>query len=112
MSLSNSRILPIKALSVNACWQGRRYLTGQAKAYIEQVLWLLPKMKVPMGKLSVKLVFYLSSKNCDADNGVKVFVDCLAKKYGFNDKMIYHYDITKIDCKKEEEKIEFEITKL
>ena len=104
--------LQIAPMSQNKAWQGRRFLTKEAKSYIEQVLWMLPAMKVPEGKLALKLVFYVSSKASDADNLVKCFQDCLQKKYIFDDKRIYKLDIEKVDVKKGEEAIEFEINKL
>ena len=103
--------IKVKPLSQNRAFFGRHFLTKEARDYMETIQWLLPKIKIPEGKLAVKLKFYLSSKNADADNPTKMFVDCLQKKYGFNDRMIYHYDIEKIDVKKGQERIEFQIDK-
>ena len=64
------------------------------------------------GKLSLRLRFGLSSKNMDVDNGVKPFVDILQKRYGFNDRYIYRLNVEKVDVKKGEEFIEFDIEPL
>jgi Holliday junction resolvase RusA-like endonuclease len=66
-------------------------------------------MEVKSGKLSLFLRFGLSSKNADIDNPVKPFVDCLQKRYGFNDRHIYKLTVEKVDVKKGEEFIEFEL---
>lgn len=104
--------LNIKALSVNQAYQGRRFKTITYKRYEQEVLLKLPVMDVPEGKLSLSLTFGLSSKNADIDNPVKLFVDCLQKKYGFNDRRIYSMDLVKVDVKKGDEFIDFSISTL
>lgn len=104
--------IPIKALSVNRAWQGKRFKTPEYKRYERDVLKLLQPMNVNGGKLSLRLRFGLSSKNMDVDNGVKPFVDILQKKYGFNDRYIYRLTVEKVDVKKGEEFIEFDIEPL
>ena len=102
----------IKPMSVNQAWQGKRFKTNRYKNYERDCLFILPKIKVPEGKLKVELVFGFSTKLSDADNPVKCFVDILQKKYGFNDNKIYEYSIKKVDVKKGEEFIEFNIISL
>ena len=98
----------IKALSVNDAWKGRRFKTDDYKAF-EQALWyLLPNKNVPKGKLRAIYRFGVSSKSADGDNLIKNFQDICSKKYLFNDKMIYEWDVKKIDVEKGEESIEFE----
>lgn len=99
----------IKPLSVNEAWKGRRFKTDAYKRYERDVLLMLPSISIPAEKLSVSLRFGLSSKNADVDNPVKCFVDCLQKKYGFNDRNIYRMTLEKVDVKKGEEFIQFEI---
>ena len=99
-------------MSVNQAWQGKRFKTNRYKNYERDCLFILPKIKVPEGKLKVELVFGFSTKLSDADNPVKCFVDILQKKYGFNDNKIYEYSIKKVDVKKGEEFIEFNIISL
>ena len=99
----------VKPLSVNEVWRGRRFKTPRYDSYEQELFYLLPKLEIPQGKLEVKLVFGFSSKGADIDNPIKPFLDVLQKKYGFNDKMIYRRSVEKVDVKKGEEFIEFEI---
>jgi len=99
----------IKPLSVNAAFQGRRFKTSKYKRYEKNVLLLLPRLKIPKGKLEVTLTFGFSSKLCDLDNPVKLIIDCFQKKYKFNDRDIYKLTVFKVDVGKREEFIEFDI---
>jgi Holliday junction resolvase RusA-like endonuclease len=99
----------IKPLSVNQAWYGRKVRTSKHRDYEEEILYLLPKMKVPEGKLSVSYEFGLSSKNADGDNFIKIFQDILSKKYGFNDNTIYEWNIVKVNVNKGKEYIRFDI---
>ena len=101
----------IKPLSVNQAWQGKRFKTPKYKSYEKAVLLSLPKLEVPEGSIAIDLVVGLSSKNADIDNPVKCFIDCLQKKYGFNDRNIYHMTIQKFDVGKGDEYIDFSIEK-
>jgi Holliday junction resolvase RusA-like endonuclease len=104
--------LPIKPLSLNSAYRGRRFSTPDLNQFKRDVGRLLPKKNIPTGKLSVKYIFGVSSKNADGDNLIKVLQDTLAECYGFNDKVIYHWDVTKVDVGKGEEFISFEIKEL
>lgn len=104
--------LKIKPLSLNNCYIGRRFATKELAQYKRSISLLLPKMKVPEGKLYVSYTFGVSSKASDVDNLIKVFQDCLAECYGFNDKNIYRIEVRKQDVKKGEEFIKFQIEKL
>ena len=103
--------LEIKPLSINEAFKGRRFKTDKYKRYERDVLLILPPLAVPDGPLELNVTFGLSSKNADVDNPVKCFVDCLQKKYGFNDRMIYKMTVEKVDVKKGKEFIEFELKK-
>ena len=100
----------IKPLSVNQAWQGKRFKTPKYKAYCRDLTLLLPKaVKIPDGKLEIHLTFYLSSKLADWDNPIKPTQDIICAKYGINDNRIYRALVEKVDCKKGEEKIYFNI---
>ena len=99
----------IKPLSVNACWQGKRFKTPKYKDYEKELINKLKPMDIPDGKLKVFLVFGLSSKLADIDNPVKAFIDILQKKYNFNDRDIYEMNLKKIDVKKGKEYIKYDI---
>jgi len=107
-SLINMRI-NIKPLSVNQVWQGRRFKTPIYKKYENELLFMLPKMKIPEGKLELTIVFGFSSSASDWDNPIKPFQDILQKRYSFNDSRVYKATIIKEIVKKGEEFIEFNI---
>jgi len=101
--------LPIKALSVNKAYTGRRFKTQEASKYTRDVLLLLRPMSVPDGPLELSITWGFSSKGSDIDNCAKVFIDCLQKKYGFNDNRIYKLTLSKIIVAKGDEFITFEL---
>lgn len=101
--------IQIKPLSVNKAWKGRRFKTDDYKQYEHDVLWLLPKIKIPEPPFEIHFKFGFSSKSADYDNPVKITQDILSKKYGFNDKLIYKAVIEVEDVKKGDEYFEFEI---
>ncbi len=100
----------IKPLSVNQCWQGKRFKTAKYKAYEKQLLLMLPPIFAVEPPYEVKYTFGFSSANCDIDNPVKPLQDILQKKYGINDRYINKMTVEKIKVKKGKEFIEFEIT--
>ena len=102
----------IKPLSLNSAYRGRRFTTPELKAFKESVRYLAPKLVIPQGQLKVNYKFGVSSKASDGDNLIKCFQDAIAEKYGFNDKSIYRWEIEKVDVKKGQEYIEFEILAL
>jgi len=104
--------IAIKPLSVNRAWQGKRFKTPEYKAYEKAVILLLRPMGIPSGDISIALTFGFSSKLSDFDNPVKPFVDCLQKKYQFNDKAIKRALITVEAVEKGDEFIDFEIEPL
>jgi len=103
------KIIKIKALSVNQCWQGRRFKTPIYKGYEKELLLKLPKIDVPKVKLKLVIVFGFSSKLSDIDNGLKPLLDILQKKYNFNDRDIYQLNVNKEIVKKGSEFIGFNI---
>lgn len=102
-------MIKIKPLSVNQCWQGRRFKTPKYKAYEKELLLKLPKLDLPKGLIEIEINFYLKNKLFDIDNGLKPFLDILQKKYLFNDRDIYKMIVAKTISK--EEGIEFKIRK-
>ena len=105
--------IKIKPLSVNQCWQGKRFKTKTYKLYESELLLLLPNnYKVPLGNLEIVLEFGFSSKLADWDNPIKPFQDVLQKKYNFNDSRIYRAVVEKKIVKKGQEYIYFEINEI
>ena len=103
-------IIPIKPLSVNAAWQGRRYKSPAYKVYEISIFSILPRCKeTPQGFLEVNYKFYLTNfLKTDCDNLVKCIQDILVKlDYMKDDRYIVKYVIEKFNSK--ENKIEIEI---
>ena len=100
----------IKLLSVNDCWQGRRFKTPAYKTYEKELLHTLPQSKLPETPLMISLVFGFSNSASDIDNPTKPLLDILQKKYGFNDKDIYKLNIEKVKVKKGDEFFAAEIS--
>ena len=110
MEITNKlKKIKIKPLSINEAYRGRRFKTKSLEVYKESLKYLLPKMSVTEGKLSVTYVFGVSSKGSDGDNLIKAFQDCVAEQYGFNDNKIYEWYVKKTDVEKGEEFVEFDI---
>jgi hypothetical protein len=101
--------VPIKPLSVNRSYQGRRFATPELKAYKELLSYLLPPTTVPKGRYKVYYVFGVSSEASDGDNLIKSFQDTLCEKYGINDRDIYKWDVEKKIVPKGQEYASFEI---
>lgn len=81
--------LPIKPLSVNEAWQGRRFKTPKYQRYERDVMLILPKaIHIPEGPLFLVYIFGMSNTLSDCDNPVKPLQDILQKKYNFNDSRI------------------------
>lgn len=105
--------LDIKPLSVNQCWQGKRFKTPKYKSYeMELLTCLKPNLTIPKGLLHLSVTFGLSSKLNDIDNGLKPLIDILQKKYNFNDRDIYKLDVVKEIVPKGKEFIDFSIKSL
>lgn len=103
--------LEIKPLSINEAYKGRRFRTTKYDTYIRQMMFILPeKLHIPENSIKIFIEFGYSSNASDIDNGLKCFIDCLQKKYGFNDKNIVELNVRKIKVSKGFEHIIFEIS--
>jgi len=96
-------------MSVNVAWQGKRYKSKQYIAYEKEMLFILPKIKIPSPPLEIYLHFGFSNKKSDIDNPVKPILDIMQKKYNFNDSDIYALNLKKSIVSKGNEFIAFEI---
>jgi|ERR1017187_1877229 hypothetical protein len=101
--------VPIKPLSVNRSYQGRRFATPELQAYKQALGYLLPPLTIPKGTLAVAYEFGVSSTASDGDNLIKSFQDSLCEKYVFNDRDIYHWEVEKKIVPKGQEYVAFEI---
>lgn len=95
--------IDIKPISVNECWQGKRFKTPKYKNYERDLLLIMPKIRMPDPPYKITFEFGFSNSLCDWDNPVKPIQDILQKKYGFNDKDIYEAEVKKVLVKKGQE---------
>ena len=104
-------IIPHKALSVNAAFQGRRFKTKEHKQYCRDVAILLPKDQRISGFVNVHYKFYLVNwKRTDGGNLEKCLTDILVTaKIIDDDRYIMQYIIEKFPAE-QEDWIEVEIT--
>lgn len=101
--------IQIKPLSANAAWKGRRFKTDEYKVYEQVLMYKLPAIEVPEGKLRIDYEFWFSNKLSDLDNPIKQFQDILTKKYKFKDSDLYEISVTKKIVAKWEEYVSFDI---
>ena len=110
------QLINIKPLSVNKAWQGKRFKTGDYKAYEKELLFLLDNKKAVdfdrESQIDAYVRFGFSNGGCDIDNPVKPLLDILQKKYGFNDSRIYRLRLEREQVNKGEEYIFFELKEL
>lgn len=105
--------LPIKPLSVNAAYRGRRFSTQEHKDYQKEVFYQLPRITVPRdGPLMLQIEVGLSNRGADLSNTIKLFEDIMQKHYGFNDNRVYRLVMDKKIVPKGKEFISFDITSL
>lgn len=106
-----NHIINIKPLSVNEAFNGLRTRSKKYDAFIKSMMFLLPNRIDCPDPLNIKLAieFGFSSKGSDIDNCCKSFIDCLVKKYGFDDRYIYEMHVFKEIVKKGSEYIKFKI---
>lgn len=103
-------VIPIKPLSVNEAWQGKRYKTSKYKKYCKDVALMLPNnIELPKGKFGIRFHFYFSSARSDWDNPIKTTQDAICSTYGLDDANIYLGIVEKFIVEKGQERIEFEI---
>ena len=93
-------MLPIKPLSINEAWQGRRFKTKEYIKYQRDLLMILPQIKVIPKKISLYFEFGFSNISADIDNPVKLILDIMQKKYKFNDADVWELRIKKAKVKK------------
>lgn len=98
-----------KPLSVNQCWQGKRFKTPAYKKYERDMLLMLPALELPEGDLEVIYEFGMSNSQADWDNPIKPFQDILQKKYLFDDSRIKKATVIKTKTSKGAEFVRFRI---
>ena len=105
----------ISPISVNRCWQGRRFKTKEYKDWREDFLWKTNSIQKEMITKPTAIVvefFVKNEKMTDTDNLIKPFFDAI-KESGFikDDRLIKEMLVFKTKVKtKEEEGIYFKFT--
>jgi len=99
----------INPLSVNQCYQGRRFRTPKYKSYEKLLTLKLKPLKLPNIPFMITYRFGFSSKLSDLDNPVKPLQDILCRKYGFDDRYIFKIIVEKEIVPKGEEYLDFKI---
>jgi len=99
--------IDIKPLSTNEAWQGRRFKSSKYKTFEQEFIYKMPALELPDSPFKLTLDFGFSNRGADLDNPVKMSIDCLQKKYKFNDNLIYQLVINKIIVKKGDEFINY-----
>lgn len=102
-------VIPIKALSNNEAWAGRRFKSKKYKQYEKDVDKLLPRAKSTMkGEVEIHYTFYIKNYGLsDIDNLIKATQDLVVKKgYIEDDRKIVFLSAEKIKSKDEQIVIE------
>jgi len=102
--------LNIKPLTTNRAWKGRRFPTDLYNEYKADMDSILPEIFIPDPPYQIEYTVAYSNVQSDIDNFLKQAQDCIAKKYKFNDRLIYKLIITKVIVPVGKEYIEFNIT--
>lgn len=100
----------LKPLSANQSYLGKKVKSKHYRKYETHMLRVLPDLELPKeGDLKLLIEVYYSNKTSDLDNALKPFIDCLQKRYDFNDSRIYHIDVEKYIVPKGDETIRFKL---
>ena len=78
-------MISIAPLSVNRCWQGRKYKTPEYKVYEQELLLKLARYNLDIPS-KIKLTIEAGiSVMMDIDNIAKPIIDILQKRYKFKE---------------------------
>lgn len=100
----------VKPLSVNEAYTGRRFATDSLKAFRKELGFALKPIQLPPPPYAIHFVFGQSNPGADWDGGIKAAQDVIAKRYGFNDKLIRKGTVEIDLVEKGKEYISFNIT--
>jgi len=105
-------VIPIKPISTNKLFQGRRFKTKEYNKFIEAALYFTPKIKMIEGIVQLRVDFYVKhAKTSDLDNFLKGTLDLIVKAgYIQDDRFIYKIIAKKF--KSDNERIELRIKPL
>ena len=100
--------LPIKPISINQCFQGRRFRTKEFKQWQNDMLKVMPKRSKLAGGVKVAITLFLKSiYRSDCDNFLKPIIDCIVKRgWITDDRFIQYLEVAKVKSKVEKIGIE------
>lgn len=108
--------IPIKALSINAAYTGRRFKTPEYKSFEKIVGWELKSqnIKKKSGWIEISYKFHLSNfMGSDVSNFIKITEDVLVKcEIIDDDRFVKRFVAEKFKVKKGKEKIEIQINQI
>jgi len=104
--------IPIKPISTNKLFQGRRFKTKEYNKFLEAALYFAPKVKMIKGIVQLRVDFYVKAAGkSDLDNFLKGTLDLIVKAgYIQDDRFIYKIIARKF--KSDNERIELRIKPL
>ena len=105
-------VIPVKPISTNKLFQGRRFKTKEYDKFLEAALYFAPKVKMTKGIVQLRVDFYIKqAKKSDLDNFLKGTLDLItAAGYIEDDRFIYKIIARKF--KSDNERIELKIKPL
>ena len=105
--------LPLKPISTNKIWSGKRWLSPSAKQFQRDCTRLLQvqrkRLRSKEGDMSIHFRFGLS-RDMDTSNCIKLLEDCIASVMGIDDMRFRGITATKEKVSKGAEFISFDIT--
>ena len=105
--------LPLKPISTNKLYTGRRWKSAAAKQFEKDIaLHLLAACRdrtLPDGELAIHFQFG-TSRRMDVSNCVKLVEDCIARHFGIDDRRFTAQTVVRVPVKKGQEFITFRIT--
>lgn len=107
--------IPIKALSTNRLFQGRRFKTKEYDAFMQAALYFAPKAPMVKGAVSAQFDFFIkTATRSDLDNLLKSTLDlCVKAGYLEDDRFVFHLTARKFKVEDEaKERIELRIKPL
>ena len=110
--LMNAVRLPLKPISTNRMWIGRKIKTKIARQFEVEVARHLAEQakpcELPDGDLTLHCRFGVTRQS-DVSNCVKLLEDCIARHYGFDDRRFAGHTAVRVPAKRGEEFIVFVI---
>lgn len=106
-------IIPVAPISINKCFQGRRFKTRASKDYDDDVALAIGRNHMPIKAdwYEVHYAFYIKNfKMADADNLVKQLQDCIVRSGIIpDDRFIKRFTVEKFKAEEGRERSEVEI---